>query len=139
MRRIILIICLLLLVVGCTNDTEVIENDIPEKITLDLQYGKVFILKEGEVIDSENDLLDEEIALLEKRINVINFNFYHVVQKEVNVDSYEHIDLKTADTEEPVLIFLCEPYIKYGDRIYNLGYDHEIFGYTDVMIKERKN
>lgn len=138
MRRIILIICLLLLV-GCTNNSDVIENDIPEKITLDLQYGKVFILKEGEVIDSENDLLDEEIALLEKRINVINFNFYHIVQKEVNVNSYEHIDLKTADTEETVLIVLCEPYIKYGDRIYNLGYDHEIFGYTEEMIKERKN
>ncbi|MDO4378426.1 MAG: hypothetical protein Q4C64_04650 [Erysipelotrichia bacterium] len=138
MRKVFLIICLFLFI-GCSQKDDTVDNKAPEKVVLNSQFGKVYILQQGEIVDSEKDLTEEEIALLEKRINVVNFNFYHITDKKVNMDSYEHIDLMTNDENDAIAIVLCEPYIKYGDKIYNLGYDHEIFNYSEKMIKERKN
>ncbi len=138
MKKVLMIICILLLIVGCGQNQEEpsIVDSHPEKIILDLTYGKVYVLEQGLVVESENMLTEEEIATLQKRITVINFSFYHLSDDDYKVESYEHIELMSED--KSAMVILCAPYIKYGDKLYKLGYDHEIFTYTDKMIKERR-
>ena len=137
MKKVLMIICILLLIVGCGQKQEEpsVVDSHPEKIVLDSSYGKVYVLDQGNVVESENVLSEEEIATLQKRITVINFAFYHLSDDDYKVESYEHIELKSED--QSTLVVLCAPYLKYGDKLYKLGYDHEIFTYTDKMIKER--
>ncbi len=138
MKKVLLIICLLILV-ACDKqlqDEKPAVDSHPEKIVLDPTYGKVFVLNQGLIVESENLLTEEEIATLQKRITVINFSFYHLGSDDFKVESYEHIELMSEDGQ--TMVVLCAPYLKYGSKMYKLGYDHEIFTYSEKMIKERR-